>query len=73
MTIYLSNEDYSSLIVADKLDYDCSDSEINLNFQNGVLYQDIFISESSVVAYFGKIKLPVKKDKAGVSGFSFPK
>ena len=73
VTIYLSNEDYSSLIVADKLDYDYSDSEINLNFQNGVLYQDIFISESSVVSYFGKLKLPVKNDKDPVSGLSFTK
>ena len=73
VTIYLSNEDYSSIIIADKLDYDDSDSEINLNFQNGVLYQDIFISESSVVSYFGKLKLPVKNDKDPVSGLSFTK
>jgi len=73
VTIYLSNEDYSSIIIADKLDYDDSDSEINLNFQNGVLYQDIFISESSVVSYFGQLKIPVKNDKDSVSGLSFTK
>ena len=73
VTIYLSNEDYSSIIIADKLDYDDSDTEINLNFQNGVLYQDIFISESSVVSYFGQLKIPVKNDKDSVSGLSFTK
>ncbi len=73
VTIYLSNEDYSSIIIADKLDYDDSDSEMNLNFKNGVLYQDIFNSESSVVSYFGQLKIPVKNDKDSVSGLSFTK
>ncbi len=73
VTIYLSNEDYSSIIIADKLDYDDLDSEMNLNFKNGVLYQDIFNSESSVVSYFGQLKIPVKNDKDSVSGLSFTK
>ena len=73
ITIYLSNESYSSVIVADRLDYDDSDSEINLNFQNGILYQDIFSSESSVVSYFGQLKIPVKNDNDPVSGLSFTK
>ena len=73
ITIYLSNESYSSVIVADRLDYDDSDSEINLNFQNGILYQDIFSSESSIVSYFGQLKIPVKNDNDPVSGLSFTK
>ena len=73
ITIYLSNESYSSAIVADRLDYDDSDSEINLNFQNGILYQDIFSTESSVVSYFGQLKIPVKNDNDPVSGLSFTK
>ena len=73
VAIYLSNESYSSFIVADRLDYDDSDSEINLNFQNGILYQDIFTSESSVVSYFGQLKIPVINDNKPVSGLSFTK
>ena len=73
ITIYLSNESYSSAIVADRLDYDDSDSEINLNFQNGILYQDIFTSESSVVSYFGQLRIPVINDNKPVSGLSFTK
>ena len=73
ITIYLSNESYSSAIVADRLDYDDSDSEINLNFQNGILYQDIFSNESSVVSYFGQLKIPIKNDNDPVSGLSFTK
>ena len=73
VAIYLSNESYSSFIVADRLDYDDSDSEINLNFQNGTLYQDIFTSESSVVSYFGQLKIPVINDNKPVSGLSFTK
>jgi len=73
ITIYLSNESYSSAIVADRLDYDDSDSEINLNFQNGIFYQDIFTTESSVVSYFGQLKIPVINDNKPVSGLSFTK
>ena len=71
VVLYISNEDYSSIVVADQLSYDDLNTIMNLNFKNGSMYQGLFEEGSSVVSTFNNLKIPVSKEKSSVAGLSF--
>ena len=71
VVLYISNEDYSSIVVADQLSYDDLNSIMNLNFKNGSMYQGLFEEGSSVVSTFNNLKIPVSKEESSVAGLSF--
>ena len=73
VVIYISNEDYSSIVVADQLSYDDLNSIMNLNFKNGSMYQGLFEEGSSVVSTFKNLKIPVSTEENSVAGLSFAK
>ena len=73
VVLYISNEDYSSIVVADQLSYDDLNSIMNLNFKNGSMYQGLFEEGSSVVSTFKNLKIPVSKKESSVAGLSFAK
>ncbi len=71
VVVYISNEDYSSIVVADQLSYDDLNSIMNLNFKNGSMYQGLFEEGSSVVSTFKNLKIPVSTEENSVAGLSF--
>ena len=71
VVLYISNEDYSSIVVAEQLSYDDLDSIMNLNFKNGSMYQGLFEEGSSVVSTFKNLKIPVSTEENSVTGLSF--
>ena len=71
VVLYISNEDYSSIVVADQLSYDDLNSIMNLNFKNGSMYQGLFEEGSSVVSTFKNLKIPVSTEENSVAGLSF--
>jgi lipopolysaccharide export system permease protein len=71
VVLYISNEDYSSIVVADQLSYDDLNTIMNLNFKNGSMYQGLFEEGSSVVSTFNNLKIPVSKEESSVAGLSF--
>ena len=71
VVLYISNEDYSSIVVADQLGYDDLNSIMNLNFKNGSMYQGLFEEGSSVVSTFKNLKIPVSTEENSVTGLSF--
>ena len=73
VVIYISNEDYSSIVVADQLSYDDLNSIMNLNFKNGLMYQGLFEEDPSVVSTFKNLKIPVSTEENSVARLSFAK
>ena len=71
--IFIQNDDYSSLIIAENLLYEDLSSKTNLDFKDGVLYQDIFNQKSSFVSYFGELSVPINNSKNTISGLSLSK
>ena len=71
VVVYITNEDYSSIVVADQLSYDDLNSIMNLNFKNGSMYQGLFEEGSSVVSTFKNLKIPVSTEENSVTGLSF--
>mgnify|MGYP001159829483 FL=1 len=71
VVLYITNEDYSSIVVADQLSYDDLNSIMNLNFKNGSMYQGLFEEGSSVVSTFKNLKIPVSTEENSVAGLSF--
>ena len=71
VVLYISNEDYSSIVVAEQLSYDDLNSIMNLNFKNGSMYQGLFEEGSLVVSTFKNLKIPVSTEENSVAGLSF--
>ena len=71
--IFIQNDEYSSLIIAENLIHEDLSSKTNLDFKDGVLYQDIFNQNSSFVSYFGELSLPINNSKNTISGLSLSK
>jgi len=71
--IFIQNDDYSSLIIAENLIHEDLSSKTNLDFKDGVLYQDIFNQKSSFVSYFGELSVPINNSKNTISGLSLSK
>ena len=71
--IFIQNDDYSSLIIAENLIHEDLSSKTNLDFKDGVLYQDIFDQNSSFVSYFGELSVPINNSKNTISGLSLSK
>ena len=71
VVLYISNQDYSSIVVAEQLSYDDLNSIMNLNFKNGSMYQGLFEEGSSVVSTFKNLKIPVSTEENSVAGLSF--
>ncbi len=71
--IFIQNDDNSSLIIAENLIHEDLSSKTNLDFKDGVLYQDIFNQNSSFVSYFGELSVPINNSKNTISGLSLSK
>ena len=71
--IFIQNDEYSSLIIAENLIHEDLSSKTNLDFKDGVLYQDIFNQNSSFVSYFGELSVPINNSKNTISGLSLNK
>ena len=71
--IFIQNDEYSSLIIAENLIHEDLSSKTNLDFKDGVLYQDIFNQNSSFVSYFGELSVPIDNSKNTISGLSLSK
>ena len=71
--IFIQNDDYSSLIIAENLVFEDLSSKTNFDFKDGVLYQDIFNQKSSFVSYFGELSVPINNSKNTISGLSLSK
>ena len=71
--IFIQNDEYSSLIIAENLIHEDLSSKTNLDFKDGVLYQDIFNQNSSFISYFGELSVPINNSKNTISGLSLSK
>ena len=73
VTVFDGSDDKSSLVRASKLKYFETESSIELNFENGSMYQNIFNKDSSVITQFGELKIPAGKEVTILKGLSFSK
>ena len=73
VALFISNSNSSSLILADRLNINKSQPSINLNFQDGSVYRDIWGSDSSIISKFDQLKLPIEEDKDSTLELSFSK
>ena len=71
--VFDGSDDKSSLVRASRLKYLETESSIELNFENGSMYQNIFNENSSVITQFGELKIPVGKEVKILKGLSFSK
>ena len=71
--VFDGSDDKSSLVRASKLKYFETESSIELNFENGSMYQNIFNKDSSVITQFGELKIPAGKEVTILKGLSFSK
>ena len=71
--VFDGSDDKSSLVRASKLKYFETESSVELNFENGSMYQNIFNKDSSVITQFGELKIPAGKEVTILKGLSFSK
>ena len=71
--VFDGSDDKSSLVRASKLKYFETESSIELNFEDGSMYQNIFNKDSSVITQFGELKIPAGKEVTILKGLSFSK
>ena len=71
--VFDGSDDKSSLVRASRLKYLETESSIELNFENGSMYQNIFNKDSSVITQFGELKIPAGKEVTILKGLSFSK
>ena len=71
--VFDGSDDKSSLVRASRLKYFETESSIELNFENGSMYQNIFNKDSSVITQFNELKIPAGKEVTILKGLSFSK
>ena len=71
--VFDGSDDKSSLVRASRLKYFETESSIELNFEDGSMYQNIFNKDSSVITQFGELKIPAGKEVTILKGLSFSK
>ena len=71
--VFDGSDDKSSLVRASRLKYFETESSIELNFEDGSMYQNIFKKDSSVITQFGELKIPAGKEVTILKGLSFSK
>ena len=73
LVLYMTNQNTSSLIIADDLNYQDIGQSTILEFKEGSFYQDIFYDGTGVISEFGNLRIPVKNDLKTISGLSLSK
>jgi len=73
LVLYTTNQNTSSFIIAEELNYQDIDQSTILEFKEGSFYQNIFYDETEVISEFGNLKIPVKNDLKTISGLSLSK
>ncbi len=73
VVVFDGSDNNSSLIRASRLKYFETESSIELNFENGSIYQNIFNRDASVITQFGDLKIPAGKGVTILKGLSFSK
>ena len=71
--LFLSSNDSTTLILADELKYTKSNSSIELNFNDGSVYQNIFGTNPAIISEFGQLKIPLESNESKISGLSLSK
>ena len=71
--LFIKNDSLSSIILAKELKLEKLESGLNLHFQDGALYQDIFKSDSSIISDFGDLRIPIQKRENTISRLSLSK
>ena len=69
----MTNQNTSSLIIAEELNYQDIGQSTILEFKEGSFYQDIFYDGTGVISEFGNLRIPVKNDLKTISGLSLSK
>ena len=73
LVLYMTNQNTSSLIIADDLNYQDIGQSTILEFKEGSFYQDIFYDGTGVISEFGNLRIPIKNDLKTISGLSLSK
>ena len=73
LVLYMTNQNTSSLIIAEELNYQDIGQSTILEFKEGSFYQDIFYDGTGVISEFGNLRIPVKNDLKTISGLSLSK
>ncbi len=73
VVVFDGSDNNSSLVRASRLKYFETESSIELNFENGSIYQNIFNRDASVITQFGDLKIPAGKEVTILKGLSFSK
>ena len=73
LVLYMTNQNKSSLIIADELNYQDIGQSTILEFKEGSFYQDIFYDKTGVISNFGNLSIPAKNDLKAISGLSLSK
>ena len=72
-TIFLSENNSETLILADTFKYNKLNSSIELEFKDGSVYQNIFNENPSIISEFGELKIPLDNNESKISGLSLSK
>ena len=73
LVLYMTNQNTSSLIIAEELNYQDIGQSTILEFKEGSFYKDIFYDGTGVISEFGNLRIPVKNDLKTISGLSLSK
>ena len=71
--LLISDENSSSLVVADQLQISKNKSQLNLDFKNGIFYNGIFSNQKLVTSSFKKLTSPIERDMSRVDGLNMSK
>ena len=73
MVLFTTNQNKSTFIIAEELNYKDKNQSTILEFKEGSFYQNIFYDETGLISEFGNLKIPVKSDLKTISGLSLSK
>ena len=71
--MFRTNNNGSNLIIAEQLNVNKGNKQLELDFNNGVFYKGIFSDQRQVISSFDKFISPIDKDIDRVSGLSMSK
>ena len=73
LVLFTTNQNKSTFIIAEELNYKDKNQSTILEFKEGSFYQNIFYDETGLISEFGNLKIPVKSDLKTISGLSLSK
>ena len=73
VALFISDGEDSSLILSEKMTYEDINSHLILEFENGIFNSSIFKDDYKIKSNFGKLSIPLEKNKNTISGLTFAK